>query len=486
MNLNIHQNGKDPGRQIIRRCLLNRQKKCTLYFCAGSDKLTNRLAENHNFGGKMKKGVLLRILSSVLCISLAGCGSSSSSASGTAASGSSGGNTTNGTLHFELDTGVLDYTGYEYVSKGFYSDSSENDPEKTIVLNFNYTNKENTPKNYMSDFWITTFQNGTELDGPSGYYSDQGPESLQNAYDEVLQNGVITIGDAFVLQDYSPVTVIVRHNGGKEVSDQMLLEIEEYADNSFDIDRLYGYWEGKGDTALTLTSSQVKVQKTSSSSTYIDSPRIWTDEEYLYTNLSEVEKLKIEEQDGVLHLSSDKYEFTQVENWPESGVEVELQTVSMGETITTEFAELTFTDSGNKPELKYSNTTGGSDGSYGGHITFSIIVGKETPGKQHLYLEGTLKNTSSTDYDPENIRVKAVINGSTELEGDASAIDAGKSVSSLNPLNSATVVLHTEVDSSVVNDISSLEWYIGFDRSFSGSSRGDPSESRYYYVIKGK
>ena len=131
-------------------------------------------------------------------------------------------------------------------------------------------------------------------------------------------------------------------------------------------------------------------------------------------------------------------------------------------------------------------TTGGSEGSYGGHITFSLTVGKETPGNQHLYLEGTVKNISSTEFDPENMKVKAVINGTTELAGKVSALDAGKSVNKLNPMNSATLVLHTEIDSSAVSDISSLEWYFGFDRSFSGSSSGDPADCRYYYTIKVK
>ena len=47
----------------------------------------------------------------------------------------------------------------------------------------------------------------------------------------------------FTLQDYSPVTIIVNHNGGMEKSKPMLLEIEPYEDTSFNIDFLYGLWE---------------------------------------------------------------------------------------------------------------------------------------------------------------------------------------------------------------------------------------------------
>lgn len=411
---------------------------------------------------------------------LTGCaGSSSASGSGSAGSG----NTTTDSLHFELDTGVLDYAGYEYVGKGFYHDG-DGDVEKTVCLNFDYTNLENTPKAYWDDFWVNAYQNGTELDTASNYYSSDAPESVQNSSKEVLQNGTIRVGFVYVLQDESPVTVIARHNGGKETSDQMVLNIGPYEDTSFDINRIYGYYEGKNDTSLTVTSSKVTLNYSKTSSTYRENPNVWTDASNLYPDLGAVDKFRIEEQDGVIHLISEEYDFAQVENWPEDGEAVELQTVAMGETITTEFAELTFNNSGSTNELKYSSTQGNGGDGYGGNITFTTVLERESAGTTYLYLEGTLKNTSSNAYDPTNMKAKLVINGSTELEADVHAVERGSTEHEVSPMNSIMVVLHTGVDTSAVKDITSLEWHFGFDRSFSGSSGGDPETCRYYYMIK--
>ena len=424
--------------------------------------------------------IFKRFLTILLAVALVGCGSSGSvNSSGGSSSGDSS------TMHFELSTGILDYDGYEYVSKGFYSDAS-GDVSKTIVLNFNYTNKENTPKSYSKDFWIRAYQNGTELNGPSGYTSDGQTEAMKNKSATVLQNGVIKIGIAVVLQDDSPVTVIANHNGGKEVSNNHIVNVEPYQDNSFDINRLYGYWEGKNSTALTLTTAKVTLQRSKSSSTYTESPRIWTDETTLHTNLSDIDSLTIEERDGALYLSNAEYEFKQIENWPESGVAAELQEIGIGETISVEFADIAFTKNGSTDELKYSSTSGGGGGGYGGHITMSTILGQKKSGTEYLYLEGTIKNTSSTEYDPTDMKVKAVVNGTYELEGDVHVVDGGQSQNSINPLNTMILVLHTGVDSSTAKNISSLEWYIGFERSFSGSDDGDPEGSSYYYMIKVK
>ncbi len=419
---------------------------------------------------------LSKILIVIAAAFVSGCGSTN----GAAQSGSQ--SSSSEPLHFELPEGVLDYENYEYVGKGFYG-SGDGDPTKTICLNFTYKNKENKQKNFQSDFRIQAYQNGTELSQPSGYSSSGMPESMSQAYDTVLQDGAITIGRAYVLQDYSPVTVIASHNGGKETSNQMVIEIEEYVDTSYDINKLYGYWEGKNGTALTITSSRITLNYSTTSSTYQDDPTLWTDETKLHTSLSAVNDLTIEDSDGTLRLSNDEYTFTQKENWPEGdGTSMELTSVSLGETISVDFAELVFDQKGIADELKYSNTTGGGQG-YGGHITRTLIVEKAKTGTKYVYLQGSIRNTSSRAFDPENIKVKLVINDTYELEANATAVDAGSSVYELNPLNTCMVVLDAGIDTKTAGEIKKLDWYIGFDQAFSGGSSGDPEGSRYYYQV---
>lgn len=409
---------------------------------------------------------------------LTGC----TTAGGSSGSGNNGQSSSSEPLHFEVSGGVLDYDSYEYVSKGFYSNDS-GDYSKTICLNFIYKNKENKQKNYSNDFRIKAYQNGTELKGPSSYSPSAMPESMNNARSTVLQGGELLIGCGFVLQDYSPVTIIANQNGGKAVSNQMILEIEEYTDNSFDIDKLYGYWEGKGDTALTITSSRITLNTSKTSTRYTDNPGLWTDETTLHTKLSDVEQLEIEEVDGVLHLSNNQYEFTQKENWSESsGSSGELQTINLGETISVDFAELYFDKKGISNSLEFSNTKG-NGGGYGGNITFRVIIEQEKPGTKYIYLQGTIKNTSSREFDPENMKAKAVVNDTYELDVKVSAVDGGSSVSRLDPLNTATLVLDAAIDDKTAGEIKKIDWYFGFDPSFSGGSSGDPSTSRYYYLV---
>ncbi len=81
------------------------------------------------------------------------------------------------------------------------------------------------------------------------------------------------------------------------------------------------------------------------------------------------------------------------------------------------------------------------------------------------------------------MKATVVINDTYTLEAKLSAIDGGSSVSSLNPLNSCMIVLDAGVDTKTAGEIKKLDWYIGFDHAFSGSSRGEPADSRYYYCI---
>ena len=79
---------------------------------------------------------------------------------------------------------------------------------------------------------------------------------MQDAYNPIGKGSSVVIGQAFVLQDYSPIHIEVKNNGGSAPSQSMRLETEPYEDTSFDINRLYGSWEDENsDKILTLTSS---------------------------------------------------------------------------------------------------------------------------------------------------------------------------------------------------------------------------------------
>ncbi len=105
----------------------------------------------------------------------------------------------------------INYVGWEHPPKGFFSDNSI-DVSKVICLLFDYTNNSEDPNYVGNDFSMSAYQNGVQLDGAvelgsvhSGVY-----EPAENLGKQTIMGGTITIGNYFLLEDDSPVTVIVK------------------------------------------------------------------------------------------------------------------------------------------------------------------------------------------------------------------------------------------------------------------------------------
>ena len=256
-------------------------------------------------------------------------------------------------------------------------------------------------------------------------------------------------------------------------------------DDSFDINRIYGRWaEENGDRILTISSQKIKLTS-GSSSTSTSGSNLKTDKDTLYISLNNVRDMKIEEkEDGTLRIFNDEYSFIQKENWSEAEPVPETPTeIKMGDTISTDFAEIVFDEDDIVDEIKISNTTGGGGG-YGGHITITQVIEQEESGKKFIYLRGTVKNIGTYPMEPDNMKAKLIINDKYELDGKVSVVTEGaERVRELDPLNSAIIILDTGIDSSAVADINKLVWQIGFEQSFSGDDKGEPKGSRYYYQI---
>ena len=197
--------------------------------------------------------------------------------------------------------------------------------------------------------------------------------------------------------------------------------------------------------------------------------------------------MTIEEGDP-MKIYNESHTFYMKENWSEADYDPSVGPVQVaeGETIALDFAELYFDEDDIVDEIKFSNTTGGGGG-YGGHITITQVIEKEQSGKKFIYLKGRVKNLATYQIDPEQMKAICVINDKYELEGKISCVDDGASnVYGLDPLNSAILYLSTGIDASAVSDIAKLDWYIGFEQSFSGNDRGNPKGSRFYYQISVK
>ena len=126
-------------------------------------------------------------------------------------------------IDMETESGKLVYTDYEFAGESFYSDYVAGDPSKTIILNFDFTNKESKPSGVQSAFSITVYQNGAEINGPSSWAHST--EAMDNFFNTGMKDSTIPIGRAYILNDTSPLTVMVEERGNTDNYQMMEVEI---------------------------------------------------------------------------------------------------------------------------------------------------------------------------------------------------------------------------------------------------------------------
>ena len=394
-------------------------------------------------------------------------------------------------LKFELESGILEYKSYQYAGNGFFG-GDKGDPSKTIIIEFEYSNKTEEGRAYHQDFWIEAYQNGQKLEYPGSYSPEGTPQSFKSAIEPIGKGSSALIGQAFAIQDYSPIHIEVRNNGGTAPSQSMLLEIEPYKDTSFDINRLYGSWKDENsDKTLTLTSSFIEFGNSKSSSSS-KNPVLWTDEHSLHTRFSDIgEVLEIKEDGDTLRLENSIVSLVQTENWPENGEGTdgetkdvkEAQILNMDDGLSLEFVDISFDDAGIDDSIKTSKTTG-DGGSSGGNITHTVVIESENPGTKYIYLKGTIENLSSSVIEKDNLKIKLIINDKIEFEPKITFIVGGSSTHSIDPLNNAMFILDTGISESAAEKIEKAVWYFGFEEEFKPKNRtGSIESSEYYYQL---
>ena len=135
-----------------------------------------------------------------------------------------------GLLRLETDGGIIQYAGFVMNTENFNSVGST-DFVEALVLKFDYTNKEDEEKMVQRDFEIKVYQNGAEINTPSGWtVTDTLPPEINNYYNNVLNGGTITIARAFIPEDDSPVTIIAKSIGADKESATMELDFRNTAE----------------------------------------------------------------------------------------------------------------------------------------------------------------------------------------------------------------------------------------------------------------
>ena len=112
----------------------------------------------------------------------------------------------------ESDTGRAELLGIKSIPEGFLVDKNESPDQYTMVL-VKYTNLVDEERQFQREFRVKAYQNGVELSSFAGGSYPNICQEHDNFFKSVLQNGSITVGRIFKLNDASDVTVFLGYNG---------------------------------------------------------------------------------------------------------------------------------------------------------------------------------------------------------------------------------------------------------------------------------
>ena len=168
-----------------------------------------------------KKAVGITI-SALLALSLCACGTSGNQS--TAGFGIAEEATASEELKYYVDQ-PIDYTleggnvRFNHVEK---ADAQLTSEENALLFVFDFTNAMSDPAEFQRVFRVQYFQNGTEITNNLSYSTAGGEqyELVQAFFNSALKDGTVTFAQIVVPKDDSPITVMVRPNGGLYSQDE--------------------------------------------------------------------------------------------------------------------------------------------------------------------------------------------------------------------------------------------------------------------------
>ena len=121
------------------------------------------------------------------------------------------------TYSIETDTAKLSFAGTRMLDPSVPSDDYAGNDYVLVI--FNYENYTTDPKSPQRDFWPTVYQNGVELDTlRSRKVNDTEDYKILDGFNKtVIKGGVLEFGEAYEIQDDSPLTVVLKQNGASTV-----------------------------------------------------------------------------------------------------------------------------------------------------------------------------------------------------------------------------------------------------------------------------
>lgn len=169
-------------------------------------------------------------------------------------------------------------------------------------------------------------------------------------------------------------------------------------------------------------------------------------------------------------------EVTQESEVAEETKEITAETLAVGNTITTPFAEMTVSEAAIANDIQTSVSSG----------SITYISGPDAKeDTEYVYIRGTLKNTSKSEIVMVNISGTAEIDGYT-YDLDRTIIESdGNTTFSIEPLKTYTYTLYAEVPNELAQSAAPCVVNFGFNENFGNIINIPNKETKidYNYTI---
>ncbi len=153
--------------------------------------------------------------------------------------------------------------------------------------------------------------------------------------------------------------------------------------------------------------------------------------------------------------------------------EIEFKTVNYGDTISTEFVDMTIDSASSSEELYPTDTSG----------VYSYV--KDTEGEKYFYLTGSLKNISGNSYDVQDIYAEMIFDNKYTYRAQLVDDNGGNDFYGHNvkPLGSVKYYLYSSIPDELIDSYNTCTIKFAFKENFEHDYHTDFSLYDYRYTI---
>ncbi len=163
----------------------------------------------------------------------------------------------------------------------------------------------------------------------------------------------------------------------------------------------------------------------------------------------------------------------QVDNNSSEGKNVEFKTVNFGDTITTDFLEMTIEKASTSQELKPTDTSS----------VYSYM--EDQDNETYFYITGNMKNVGGDSYSVEDMNIQMTFDDKYNYSGFIAADDGGYDFYGdyVKPFGSVKYYMYASIPDELISSYSTCKIRFAFHDNFKDDYKTDFSKYEYCYEI---